>query len=191
MSGDLEHVGSILGRMKTVDDAALEAGFSAVKGAIGCERVAEEETALRRVGAHLRGRCPLPDHEDRTPSFCVYPDERGFCPSWWCFGCNRGGDVVDLWDAMRGPFRHSVDAMHDLAEHFGLKLRRPEDLMSESQLAARKARLRAERMFADAVAKHVFERRVMPLVEAVEDERERAALLKECVRLAGIGGRGA
>ena len=43
-------------------------------------------------------RCPLPDHEDRTPSFHVYGAERGF----YCFGCHRGGTVYDfaaaLWD---------------------------------------------------------------------------------------------
>lgn len=34
--------------------------------------------------------CPL--HNDKTPSFVVYPDGK-----WHCFGaCNRGGDILDL-----------------------------------------------------------------------------------------------
>jgi hypothetical protein len=39
-------------------------------------------------------RCPIPGHEDRTPSFHVYPDsDRG----WYCFGaCARGGSIYDL-----------------------------------------------------------------------------------------------
>lgn len=37
-------------------------------------------------------RCPLPGHEDRTPSCHVYPSDDG----WFCFGCNRGGGVIDL-----------------------------------------------------------------------------------------------
>lgn len=43
--------------------------------------------------------CPLPDHEDRTPSCCVYPTaERG----WWCFGCARGGRIYDLASLLIG-----------------------------------------------------------------------------------------
>jgi hypothetical protein len=40
--------------------------------------------------AIAQARCPLPDHDDRTPSFYVYEE------GWHCFGCNRGGDVIDL-----------------------------------------------------------------------------------------------
>lgn len=36
--------------------------------------------------------CPLPDHDERTGSFWVYPDDRG----WYCFGCGRGGDIYAL-----------------------------------------------------------------------------------------------
>lgn len=49
-------------------------------------------TQMRRIGERWTARCPLPDHEDKTPSFVVYPANGG----WWCFGCNRGGDVVRL-----------------------------------------------------------------------------------------------
>ena len=47
---------------------------------------------MRRIGENWTARCPLPDHDERTPSFTVYPGDRG----WWCFGCGRGGDVVEL-----------------------------------------------------------------------------------------------
>jgi hypothetical protein len=56
---------------------------------------------LRRIGEKWTARCPLPDHDERTASFTVYPGDRG----WWCYGCGRGGDVVDLarfaWDLVR------------------------------------------------------------------------------------------
>src|SRR5919112_48016 len=52
---------------------------------------------LRRVNTHWFGRCPLPDHEDKTPSFVVYPDSN----SWWCFGCSRGGAGPTLVQASR------------------------------------------------------------------------------------------
>lgn len=47
---------------------------------------------MRRVGGEWVGRCPLPDHEDRVPSFSVNPDKNCF----FCHGCVRGGDVVEL-----------------------------------------------------------------------------------------------
>jgi hypothetical protein len=47
---------------------------------------------LRRVGKEWVGRCPLPDHEDRSPSFTVNAEKN----VWFCHGCLRGGDVVEL-----------------------------------------------------------------------------------------------
>ncbi len=35
-------------------------------------------------------RCPLPGHQDGTPSFRV------FARGWCCFGCGRKGGVLDL-----------------------------------------------------------------------------------------------
>jgi len=53
---------------------------------------------MRRVGKEWVGRCPLPDHEDRSPSFTVDPEKN----VWFCHGCLRGGDVIELaryaWD---------------------------------------------------------------------------------------------
>lgn len=173
--------------MRTVDAAVLEANFSAVKGTVGCDRVAEIETELRPVGGKLVGRCPLPDHEERTPSFYCYAKENsGFYDSWWCFGCGRGGDAIDLWHAQQGPFGNLVMAMQDLAERFGLKLWREEDLMSEPQLAARKARKRAEADFDRALRGHYFDLWVMPVVNAVEDLTEREAMLERCLKEAGL-----
>src|SRR5215203_4916001 len=46
----------------------------------------------RRVGKEWVGRCLLPDHEDRSPSFTVNAEKNVF----FCHGCLRGGDVVEL-----------------------------------------------------------------------------------------------
>jgi len=51
------------------------------------EQVIGSYIRLRRSGRHLVGHCPF--HEDRTPSLVVYPHNQ----SWWCFGCETGGDV--------------------------------------------------------------------------------------------------
>lgn len=48
-------------------------------------------------GGHVR--CPLPHHEDRTPSCYVYPDAEA---GWYCYGCDRGGSLIDFGAALWG-----------------------------------------------------------------------------------------
>lgn len=38
------------------------------------------------------GKMCCPFHSDKTPSFKVYPNDRG----WYCFGCGQGGDVISF-----------------------------------------------------------------------------------------------
>ena len=73
-------------------------------------------TGLRRVGERWVGLCPLPDHEEKTPSFTVFPDNH-----WWCFGCNRGGDVLDLHQLAHG-YAETWEALVSLATERGVEL---------------------------------------------------------------------
>jgi DNA primase len=41
---------------------------------------------LRKAGKERVGRCPLPDHEDKTPSFTVNPEKN----LWFCHGVSEG-----------------------------------------------------------------------------------------------------
>lgn len=67
------------------------------------------------IGRHGTLRCPL-HAGDRTPSFKVYPDGRG----WYCFGCHQGGDVISLAMALWSlPFRTAVE---ELVRRFALGL---------------------------------------------------------------------
>ncbi len=52
--------------------------------------------------------CPLPGHEDRTPSFKVFQGEDG---GVWCFGCGRGGDIYSFAAALWGSGLHGLDFM--------------------------------------------------------------------------------
>lgn len=67
----------------------------------------------RHAGLELRRRsgrewacCPL--HGEKTPSLCFYEDGR-----WYCFGCHRHGDAVDLYAALHGTT--SLEAARALA----------------------------------------------------------------------------
>ena len=49
--------------------------------------------------------CPLPGHEDKTPSFFVNKAKQ----VWHCFGCGQGGDVITLVEALEDlPKREAI-----------------------------------------------------------------------------------
>jgi DNA primase len=51
---------------------------------------------LRYYGERLVGRCPF--HDDREPSFNVWPETQSF----YCFGCGVGGDLFTFLEKMKG-----------------------------------------------------------------------------------------
>lgn len=58
---------------------------------------------FRHNGRTLIGLCPL--HDERSPSFHIYPKENRA----WCYGCNQGGDSINLTMLMHGyNFREAV-----------------------------------------------------------------------------------
>lgn len=70
--------------------------------------VEREGVALRPSGQRLVGRCPL--HDDRRPSFTVYPDTASF----YCFGCGAGGDVIAFLARLREVgFREAVALLEE------------------------------------------------------------------------------
>ena len=49
--------------------------------------------------------CPLPNHNDKTASFKIYEKTNSF----YCFGCNTGGDVIKLVQEINGfSFKEAV-----------------------------------------------------------------------------------
>jgi hypothetical protein len=55
------------------------------------------------VAANEMISCPLPGHDDSTPSFNLWaPNDEGVPERFGCFGCGRRGDVVDLVMELEG-----------------------------------------------------------------------------------------
>ena len=73
---------------------------------------------LEAVGVTVNGSgfavCPF--HGDRDASLKVYSDGRGWC----CFGCHKGGDVINL--AMEWYGESFPDTLRRIDADFGLKL---------------------------------------------------------------------
>ncbi|MBA3377343.1 MAG: DNA primase, partial [Chloroflexia bacterium] len=43
--------------------------------------------SLKKAGRSFKGLCPF--HQEKSPSFVVFPDSQNF----HCFGCGKGGDL--------------------------------------------------------------------------------------------------
>ncbi len=54
------------------------------------EQTISSYTPLKRRGKNLVGLCPF--HNEKTPSFTVYPESQSF----YCFGCGAGGEVISF-----------------------------------------------------------------------------------------------
>ena len=90
--------------------------FERLREHIGLVELAGRFTEVRPSGSTFCGCCPFPEHQDNTPSFYCYPDQR-----FHCFGCRRHGDAVDLWATVNG-IQPGVEAALDLAQEYGVEL---------------------------------------------------------------------
>lgn len=52
--------------------------------------IISQYTQLKPSGGGLMGRCPFPDHQEKTPSFSVSQSKQVY----HCFGCHKSGNLV-------------------------------------------------------------------------------------------------
>jgi hypothetical protein len=137
--------------------------------AVPIEERARLHTKLEPLGgnAWFTGRCPLPDHEDKTPSFYIYPPGR-----WWCYGCNRGGDVVDL-EFHCGDYGELWEAMISLAVEYGVELPERPESWRRKQRRQKPVRDAVENARREVMRRRLFRWCVLPIIDAIEDEEER------------------
>jgi DNA primase len=92
--------------MSVVDD---------VKQKIDIVDVIGQYVTLRKAGRNYKALCPF--HNEKTPSFVVYPDQG----TWHCFGaCNTGGDAFTF--LMRRENLDFGEALRRLALKAGVEL---------------------------------------------------------------------
>lgn len=76
---------------RRIDSAAFAAITQHVQNRFPVSGVATKAgVKLSRAGREWKGCCPF--HDDNSPSFTIYGDDRRF----QCFGCNAQGDVIDF-----------------------------------------------------------------------------------------------
>ena len=81
------------------------------------ESVISSSITLKRRGKTLVGLCPF--HNEKTPSFTVYPESNSF----YCFGCGTGGDVISFVRRMENL--DYIEAVKSVAQMVGMSM--PED----------------------------------------------------------------
>ncbi len=80
---------------------------------------------LRRRGRTCTGLCPF--HNEKTPSFHVYPDNQSF----YCFGCGAGGDIITFTKKINNL--DYLEAIKLLAARAGMSLPEEEDKVGEQR----------------------------------------------------------
>jgi DNA primase len=86
---------------------------------------------LRRSGKDHKGRCPF--HQEKTPSFYVYPEKKRFK----CYGCEAGGDAFTFLQRYLG--KTFLDTVRDLAREVGVDLEGAEDPVARERAQLREA----------------------------------------------------
>ena len=80
---------------------------------------------LKKGGANFMGLCPF--HAEKSPSFTVSPSKQFY----HCFGCGKHGDAINFLMEQTGM--SFIEAVRDLAQHYGLQV--PEDEASPQDRA--------------------------------------------------------
>lgn len=152
-----------------LSDAFLEQ----LRANIDIESVISPYVNLRRRGKNLVGLCPF--HNEKTPSFTVYPENGSF----YCFGCGVGGDVITFVRRMENL--DYMEAVKQLADRAGMAL--PEDGYDDTLAKKRTAVLAANRAAAKFFHSQLFTEQGRQALDYFLDR----GLAPETIRHFGLG----
>ena len=138
------------------------------------EEVVGQYVKLRRTGRTMTSLCPF--HNEKTPSFVVYPDTQSF----YCFGCGAAGDVIGF--VRKYNNLGYVESVKQLASRAGMPL--PEE--SDHEATARQRLLEINR----CAARYFYENLNAQTEEAALARRywkEKRGLSDAAIRRFGLG----
>lgn len=92
-----------------------------VRDANNIVEIIGQHTELKGAGSRMSGRCPFPDHSDKSPSFSVTEDNQ----LYFCYGCKKGGNVFTFLETYNGM--SFPEAVEFLARRASIPLPEPEE----------------------------------------------------------------
>ena len=95
---------------------ASDDAFAEVKAKVDLVKVVSEHVRLTKRNKDYWGLCPF--HQEDSPSFHVNPQRQ----SWYCFGCERKGDVFTFVELIEKTDKRGALVM--LAERAGVELKK-------------------------------------------------------------------
>lgn len=127
---------------------------------------------LKKSGRSFKGLCPF--HQEKSPSFYVWADEKRFK----CFGCQAGGDAISFVQRLMG--KTFIDTVRDLARELGVDLEASVDPAMREKMQVKEA--------TDFAAQHFSNRLWDPVVghHAREYLRSRG-LTEDVMKAFGLG----
>ncbi len=138
------------------------------------EELVGQYVHLRRRGRTATGLCPF--HNEKTPSFVVYPETQSF----YCFGCGAAGDAISF--VRKYSNLGYVEAVKALASRAGMPMPEEDDQGSR----ARQRLLEINR----CAARYFFEQLNAPTPEAAAARaywRQKRGLSDAAIRRFGLG----
>ena len=110
----VEAMNNALIRADQIQHLEIVEGKIDIKDKIDLVEYVSKHVTLQKSGQNFKANCPF--HQEKTPSFYVFPDRGNFK----CFGCSEGGDLLTY--VMRRDGVEFPDALHELGREAGIDI---------------------------------------------------------------------
>jgi len=99
--------------------------------------IVSQYTQLKPMAGGFMGRCPFPDHQEKTPSFSVSETKQVYN----CFGCHKKGNIFTFIQQLMGlSFPETIEYLANRA-HIVLPEKNEQDTEKQDQISKKKKEL--------------------------------------------------